>query len=61
MMPGPNTSWLTITNIVLGAVVLLMLLLTVAGVIWEQIARVRRRRSIEEELNHDMKQFFGRS
>ncbi|HVN03093.1 MAG TPA: hypothetical protein VMT86_01680 [Bryobacteraceae bacterium] len=57
-MNGTNTTGVTVTNIVLGAAVVLILLTAVIAMLDEWITRIRKRRSIEAELNRDMKHFF---
>jgi len=51
----PDTYWLVVTNIVLGAVVALCVLVMGAAVAREIIARVRKRRRIDAELDRDMR------
>ena len=58
-MNSPDTFGLTVTNSVLGVLVLVTLLLTAGAVVWELIARIRRRRAIDAELKRDMREFFG--
>lgn len=51
----PDSSWLNITNIVLGVVVALCVVLMLAGIAHEFLSRVRRRRAIDAELDRDMR------
>ena len=51
----PDTTWLNLTNIVLGAVIALCALVMVGGVVHEFISRLRKRRRIEAELDRDMR------
>ena len=53
----PDTVWLTITNIVLGAVAALCVVVMAGGIIHEAIARIRKRRRIEAEIDRDMQMF----
>jgi len=50
----PQTHWLTITNLVLGGVVAVCVLIMAGGVAHEIIARVRKRRRYAAEIDHDM-------
>jgi len=50
--------WLDVTNIVLGAVVLVCVLATVLVVAWEIAARVKRRFTLSAELDRDMRRLF---
>jgi hypothetical protein len=50
--------WLDVTNIVLGAVVLVCVLATVFAVAWEVAARVKRRCTLSAELDRDMRHLF---
>ena len=50
----PDSTWLNITNIVLGLVVLLCAVIMLGGIAHEFIARARKRRRIEAELDRDM-------
>jgi len=51
----PETTWLNITNIVLGVVVVLCLFIMLGGIAHEFISRIRERRRIDAELDHDMR------
>jgi hypothetical protein len=55
----PNTRWLTLTNVLLGVVVVLCLLLVAVGVLCDVISKLRRFRSYERELDRDMEKAFG--
>ena len=50
--------WLDVTNIALGAVVLLCVLATVFAVAWEIGAKVKRRITLSAELDRDMRRLF---
>ncbi len=54
-----NTSWLTLTNIVLGAMVVLCFLFVALGTLCETIAKARKRRSYEAELDSDLEEMFA--
>ena len=55
----PQTFWLTVMNIALGALVILGCLAAAAGRLSETLSKLRKRRSFAVELNHDMEQMFG--
>jgi hypothetical protein len=59
-MNSPDTFGLTVTNSVLGVVVLVTLLLTVGAVVWELIARVRRRPPSMPSCSATCENFSGR-
>ena len=50
----PDSAWLNITNLALGVVVVLCAAIMVVGIAYELIARARKRRRIEAELDRDM-------
>ena len=50
--------WLDVTNIVLGAAVLLCVLATIFALTWEVAARVKRRITLSSELDRDMRRMF---
>ncbi len=54
----PNTFWLVVTNIALGAIVLVLVLGVATGVICEFVQRFRNRRSALRELDRDIQQMF---
>lgn len=54
----PETTWLNITNILLGAVVVLCAAIMLGGIAYELISRVRKRRRIEAEIDGDVKAMF---
>jgi hypothetical protein len=60
-MHDPRTFWLTVTNIALGAALLLLILGLVTGVLCEFIAKLRRRHAAERELDREMRHWFGES
>jgi hypothetical protein len=55
---GTDPFWLTLTNIVLGVLVVFCVLFLVIGSICETVSRLRRERSYEAELDHDMREMF---
>ena len=58
-LTDPKTFWLTVTNIALGAFVVICFLVIAAGVLCEVLQGPRKRRSDRAELNHDMHEMFG--
>jgi hypothetical protein len=52
----PETHWLVFTNLVLGLVVVVCAVLMVAGIAQELIERRRKQRSIEAEIDRDMRE-----
>jgi hypothetical protein len=52
--------WLVVTNIVLGAVTLLLVVTVITGVLCEFTARIRKRRAAMRELDRDVAEYFGR-
>jgi hypothetical protein len=53
----PETHWLVFTNLVLGLVVIVCVVIMAIGVVHEVVARVSKRRRIEAEIDHDMQMF----
>jgi hypothetical protein len=51
----PDSTWLNITNIVLGVVVALCAAVMLGGIAHEFISRARKRRRIDAELDRDMR------
>ena len=51
----PQTYWLSVTNIVLGVVVVICFVAMLAGIAHELISRVHHRRRIEAESDRDMR------
>ena len=51
----PESSWLNITNIALGVVVVLCAVIMLGGVAHEFISRMRNRRRVDAELDRDMR------
>ena len=57
-MAKADSFWLTLTNIVLGAVVVLCVLMVALGGLCETLSNLKKRRSYTAELNHDMHEIF---
>ena len=51
----PETYWLNVTNLVLGAVVILCVLIMAGGIAHEIIGRMRARRRLGVELEREMR------
>lgn len=51
----PDSTWLNITNIALGVVVLLCAVIMLGGIAHEFISRARKRHRIDAELDRDMR------
>ena len=58
-MRDPRTFWLTVTNIVLGVTVVVLLAGIVTGVLCDVVARLRKRRKLSHELDDDMRHMFA--
>lgn len=58
-MVRPDTFWLTLTNIVLGALVVLCFLVIALGTLCETLSKRKKQRSFESELDHDMQEMFA--
>jgi hypothetical protein len=58
-MSDPRTFWLVVTNIVLGAAVVLIILGLATGVLGELVVKLRKRHSAWAELDRDMQRMFG--
>ena len=58
-MRDPRSFWLTMTNIVLGVAVFLLLAGVVTVVLCDLIARLRQRRKVSHELDEDMRRMFA--
>ncbi|HTS60633.1 MAG TPA: hypothetical protein VMH28_01340 [Candidatus Acidoferrales bacterium] len=55
-----RTFWLIVTNIVLGAAVLLVTIGVATEVLCEWVGRLRKKHSVEHEIERDMHSFFGK-
>lgn len=51
----PDSTWLNITNLVLGIVVVLCVVVMLGGIAHEFLSRARKRRRIDAELDRDMR------
>jgi hypothetical protein len=51
----PDSTWLNITNLALGAIVVLCAAVMLGGIAHEFISRARKRRRIDAELDRDMR------
>jgi len=58
-MRDPRSFWLTMTNIVLGVAVFVLLAGVVTVVLCDLIARLRQRRKVSHELDEDMRRMFA--
>lgn len=58
-MPGPNTFWLVLTNILLGALVVLCVMAVVVVFACAVVSRFCARRASDAELDRDMREMFG--
>jgi len=58
-MDDPRTFWLIVTNVILGLAVVLAVLGVVTGTLCELVARRKKRRDVDAELDRDMRHFFG--
>jgi len=57
-MDDPQTFWLTITNIALGAATLLLVLAVAAGIFGELLSRAKKQRTLAG-LDAELKFLFG--
>lgn len=58
-MPDPRTLWLTVANLVLAGLVLLCLAASGFAILSEIVTRLRKHRALDDELDEDMKRWFG--
>ena len=58
-MSDPRVFWLVLTNVVLGAAVVVVILGIATGVLCELVAKVKRRHAAWAELDRDMQRLFG--
>jgi len=58
-MAQPDTFWLTLTNIVVGAVVLLFFVIIGLGALCGALSELRKRRLADAELTRDMHEMFA--
>jgi len=57
-MIAQNTSWLTLTNILLGVAVVLCAVIAALGACYGVLSSLKKRKSYEAELDHDMDEMF---
>jgi len=57
-MVDESTFWLTLTNVLLGAVTVVLFLVVLAGTLWEIISGHKRKSAIDAELDHDLHEMF---
>ena len=57
-MHDPRTFWLVVTNIVLGAAVVLVIFGLVTGVVCEFARKLSKRHAVWHELDEDMRRMF---
>ena len=58
-MRDPRTFWLTVTNIVLGAAVVVLMLGVLTGALCEFVVKLKKRHAAWAELDRDMQRMFG--
>ena len=57
-MDDPRTYLLTVTNIALGAVVVVLILTVVGGALWDWMSRLTKRVRVGQEIDRDMRRWF---
>ena len=57
-MGDPRTFWLTVTNLVLGAAVILLILVVATGILCEAVANWRKRHALWREMDKEMRHLF---
>ncbi len=57
-MRDPRTFWLTVTNIILGLAVVVLIVGILTGTLCDLIADMRRRHAVWRELDQDMRRLF---
>lgn len=55
----PKTFWLSLTNALLGAAVVLCFLVIVVGLLCGSASALRKRRHYRAEMDHDLEVIFG--
>jgi predicted histidine transporter YuiF (NhaC family) len=55
----PETFWLSLTNALLGAAVVLFILVIVVGLLCGSASALRKRRHYRAEMDHDLEEIFG--
>ena len=58
-MNDPRTFWLVVTNIALGAAVVVLILGVVTGALCELVVKLKKRHAASVELDRDMHRMFG--
>ena len=58
-MHETRTVWLIVTNAVLGLLVILAIAGLATGVLCDTVARIRKRRRAEAEMDRDLREIFG--
>jgi len=57
-MNDPKTFWLTVTNVLLGLAVVVLILGVVTGVLCDFVTTLRRRRSMVNEMDREIWRLF---
>jgi hypothetical protein len=57
-MNDPTTFWLTVTNVILGLAVLLLILGIATGVLCDFVANLRRRHSLMDGMDKELWQLM---
>ena len=58
-MHDPQTFWLTVTNVILGLAVALIVIGVVTGALCDAVLNWKKRRGLSTELDRDMQHLFG--
>jgi hypothetical protein len=58
-MSDSRTFWLVVTNIALGAALVVLILGVVTGVLCELVVKLKKRHAAQAELDRDMQRMFG--
>jgi hypothetical protein len=58
-MGNPSAFWLTLTNILLGTLVVLAFLVVLLGTLCGIVSQRKKRGGYEAELDHDMREMFA--
>jgi hypothetical protein len=57
-MNDPKTFWLTVTNVLLGLAVVVLILGVVTGVLCDFVTTLRKRRSMVNEMDREIWRLF---
>jgi len=57
-MHDPRTFWLTVTNIALGVALVLLILGILTGSVCDLVARLKRRRTLGNDIDREMHRMF---